>query len=86
MNHDEILRMAFSGKKMTSFGDSIVELASWQKYVWKYFNMADHYNRGIGGSKVTSVEYKNKLVDESDIIMQAILQRDNINKGLYVWR
>lgn len=28
MNHDEILRMAFSGKKMTSFGDSIVELAS----------------------------------------------------------
>ena len=65
MNHDEILRMAFSGKKMTSFGDSIVELASWQKYVWKYFNMADHYNRGIGGSKVTSVGYKNKLVDES---------------------
>ena len=65
MNHDEILRMAFSGKKMTSFGDSIVELVSWQKYVWKYFNMADHYNRGIGGSKVTSVEYKNKLVDES---------------------
>lgn len=64
MNHDEILRMAFSGKKMTSFGDSIVELASWQKYVWKYFNMADHYNRGIGGSKVTSVGYKNKLVDE----------------------
>lgn len=65
MNHDEILRMAFSGKKMTSFGDSIVELVSWQKYVWKYFNMADHYNRGIGGSKVTSVGYKNKLVDES---------------------
>lgn len=65
MNHDEILRMAFSGKKMTSFGDSIVELSSWQKYVWKYFNMADHYNRGIGGSKVTSVGYKNKLVDES---------------------
>lgn len=64
MNHDEILRMAFSGKKMTSFGDSIVELPSWQKYVWKYFNMADHYNRGIGGSKVTSVGYKNKLVDE----------------------
>lgn len=64
MNHDEILRMAFSGKKMTSFGDSIVELVSWQKYVWKYFNMADHYNRGIGGSKVTSVGYKNKLVDE----------------------
>ena len=64
MNHDEILRMAFSGKKMTSFGASIVELASWQKYVWKYFNMADHYNRGIGGSKVTSVGYKNKLVDE----------------------
>lgn len=64
MNHDEILRMAFSGKKMTSFGDSIVELSSWQRYVWKYFNMADHYNRGIGGSKVTSVGYKNKLVDE----------------------
>ncbi len=27
--------------------------------------MADHYNRGIGGSKITDVNPKNKKVDEN---------------------
>lgn len=71
---------------MTSFGDSIVELASWQKYVWKYFNMADHYNRGIGGSKVTSVEYKNKLVDESGYYHASNPSEGTISIKDYMWR
>lgn len=64
LDRDEIINMAYRGKKFCSFGDSIVELSSWQKYVWKYFRMADHYIRGIGGSKVTSVNPQTKKVNE----------------------
>ena len=64
LDRDEIINMAYRGKKFCSFGDSIVELSSWQKYIWKYFRMADHYIRGIGGSKVTSVNPQTKKVNE----------------------
>lgn len=64
LNRDRVIELAFKGKKFCSFGDSIVELSSWQKYIWKYFRMADHYIRGIGGSKVTSVNPKTKKVNE----------------------
>lgn len=33
--------------------------------MWKFLRMADHYNRGIGGSKITDVNPKNKKVDEN---------------------
>lgn len=64
LNRDRVIELAFKGKKFCSFGDSIVELSSWQKYIWKYFRMADHYIRGIGGSKVTSVNPQTKKVNE----------------------
>ena len=64
LNRDRVIELAFKGKKFCSFGDSIVELSSWQKYIWKYFRMADHYIRGIGGSKVTSVNPRTKKVNE----------------------
>ena len=57
--------MAYKGKKFCSFGDSIVELISWQKYVWKYLQFSTHYCRGIGGYKVTSISPKTKKVDEN---------------------
>lgn len=65
LNINTIIRLSYEGKKFTSYGDSIVELMSWQKYVWKSLRMADHYNRGIGGSKITDVNPKNKKVDEN---------------------
>lgn len=65
LNINTIIRLSYEGKKFTSYGDSIVELMSWQKYVWKFLRMADHYNRGIGGSKITDVNPKNKKVDEN---------------------
>lgn len=65
LNINTIIRLSYEGKKFTSYGDSIVELISWQKYVWKFLRMADHYNRGIGGSKITDVNPKNKKVDEN---------------------
>lgn len=64
LNRDRVIELAFKGKKFCSFGDSIVELSSWQKYIWKYFRMADHYIRGIGGSKVTSVNPRTKKVNK----------------------
>lgn len=64
LNRDRVIELAFKGKKFCSFGDSIVELSSWQKYIWKYFRMADHYIRGIGGSKVTSVNPQTKKVNK----------------------
>ena len=64
LNRDRAIKLAFKGKKFCSFGDSIVELSSWQKYIWKYFRMADHYIRGIGGSKVTNVNPQTKKVNE----------------------
>lgn len=64
LNRDRVIELAFKGKKFCSFGDSIVELSSWQKYIWKYFRMADHYIRGIGGSKVTSVNPQTKKINE----------------------
>lgn len=64
LNRDRVIELAFKGKKFCSFGDSIVELSSWQRYIWKYFRMADHYIRGIGGSKVTSVNPRTKKVNE----------------------
>lgn len=64
LDRDEIINAAYREKKFCSFGDSIVELSSWQKYIWKYFRMADHYIRGIGGSKVTSVNPQTKKVNE----------------------
>jgi hypothetical protein len=65
LDRDEIINMAYRGKKFCSFGDSIVELISWQKYVWKYFQFSTHYCRGIGGSKVTSISPQTKKVDEN---------------------
>lgn len=65
LDRDEIINMAYRGKKFCSFGDSIVELISWQKYVWKYFQFSTHYCRGIGGSKVTSISPRTKKVDEN---------------------
>lgn len=65
LNINTIIRLSYEGKKFTSYGDSIVELMSWQKYVWKFLRMADHYNRGIGGSKITDVNPKNKKVNEN---------------------
>ena len=65
LDRDEIINMAYKGKKFCSFGDSIVELISWQKYVWKYLQFSTHYCRGIGGSKVTSISPKTKKVDEN---------------------
>ena len=65
LDRDEIINMAYKGKKFCSFGDSIVELISWQKYVWKYLQFSTHYCRGIGGSKVTSISPQTKKVDEN---------------------
>lgn len=65
LDRNEIINMAYKGKKFCSFGDSIVELISWQKYVWKYLQFSTHYCRGIGGSKVTSISPKTKKVDEN---------------------
>ena len=65
LDRNEIINMAYKGKKFCSFGDSIVELISWQKYVWKYFQFSTHYCRGIGGSKVTSISPQTKKVDEN---------------------
>ena len=65
LDRDEIINMAYRGKKFCSFGDSIVELISWQKYIWKYFQFSTHYCRGIGGSKVTSISPQTKKVDEN---------------------
>ena len=65
LDRNEIINMAYKGKKFCSFGDSIVELISWQKYVWKYLQFSTHYCRGIGGSKVTSISPQTKKVDEN---------------------
>ena len=65
LDRDEIINMAYKGKKFCSYGDSIVELISWQKYVWKYLQFSTHYCRGIGGSKVTSISPQTKKVDEN---------------------
>ena len=65
LNINTLIRLSYEGKKFSSYGDSIVELVSWQKYIWKFLRMADHYVRGIGGSKITNVNPKTKKVDEN---------------------
>lgn len=65
LNINTLIRLSYEGKKFSSYGDSIVELISWQKYIWKFLRMADHYVRGIGGSKITNVNPKTKKVDEN---------------------
>lgn len=76
LDRDEIINMAYRGKKFCSFGDSIVELISWQKYVWKYFQFSTHYCRGIGGSKVTSISPQTKRWMKMATIMPLILRKE----------
>ena len=41
----------WAGLKWCSYGDSITQEATWQDYVTEYFGFAEHYQRGIGGSR-----------------------------------
>lgn len=76
LDRNEIINMAYKGKKFCSFGDSIVELISWQKYVWKYLQFSTHYCRGIGGSKVHPFPHKPRKWTKMATIMPLIPKKE----------
>jgi lysophospholipase L1-like esterase len=45
--------LALSGKKWTSYGDSITALGTWQANLLSKFTGISHYIRGIGGTAIT---------------------------------
>ena len=45
--------LALSGKKWTSYGDSITALGTWQSNLLAKFSGITHYIRGIGGTAIT---------------------------------